>query len=80
MDRDSLYDDNYSSVTGTGKKRKSDYTQRRCYPLGGIFTLSGISVLLCKKEQRRSGRGGSKTDVEIAPCNGTGTAAGGLGK
>ena len=70
----------YSSVTGTGKKRKSDYTQRRCYPLGGIFTLSGISVLLCKKEQRRSGRGGSKTDVEIAPCNGTGTAAGGLGK
>lgn len=80
MDRDSLYDDNYSSVTGTGKKRKSDYTQRRCYPLGGILTLSGISVLLCKKEQRRSGRGGSKTDVEIAPCNGTGTTAGGLGK
>lgn len=80
MDRDSLYDDNYSSVTGTGKKRKSDYTQRRCYPLGGILTLSGISVLLCKKEQRRSGRGESKTDVEIAPCNGTGTAAGGLGK
>ena len=70
----------YSSVTGTGKKRKSDYTQRRCYPLGGILTLSGISVLLCKKEQRRSGRGGSKTDVEIAPCNDTGTAAGGLGK
>lgn len=80
MDRDSLYDDNYSSVTGTGKKRKSDYTQRRCYPLGGILTLSGISVLLCKKEQRRSGRGGSKIDVEIAPCNDTGTAAGGLGK
>ena len=48
--------------------------------LGGILTLSGISVLLCKKEQRRSGRGGSKTDVEIAPCNGTGTTAGGLGK
>lgn len=51
MDRDSLYDNNYSSVTGTGKKRKSDYTQRRCYPLGGILTLSGISVLLCKKNK-----------------------------
>ena len=37
-------------------------------------------LFYCKKEQRRSGRGGSKTDVEIAPCNDTGTAAGGLGK
>lgn len=35
---------------------------------------------IVQKEQRRSGRGGSKTDVEIAPCNDTGTAAGGLGK
>lgn len=51
MDRDSLYDDNYSSVTGTGKKQEIDYTQRRCYPLGGILTLSGISVLLCKKNK-----------------------------
>ena len=61
-------------------KSGNQITLSEGYPLGGILTLSGISVLLCKKEQRRSGRGESKTDVEIAPCNDTGTAAGGLGK
>ena len=46
-----------------------------------VFLLYlGYLFYCAKKEQRRSDRGGSKTDVEIAPCNGTGTAAGGLGK